>query len=138
MGNVLAVLEQRAGKIRRVSLESLAAARQVAGSGGQVDALLIGGAATPELGAFGADRVFVVNDERLALYQPSDYAALVAGRAREGSYQAIIVGATALGRDLGPRVAARLALPLLADVTAISPQDGIVVNRPAYSGKAIV
>ena len=59
MAGILAVLEQRAGKVRRVSLEALTAARRLAdATGAQVDALLIGASGTGDLGSFGADQVF--------------------------------------------------------------------------------
>jgi electron transfer flavoprotein alpha subunit len=138
MARVLAVLEQRAGKVRRVSLEVLTAARVVAdATGSQVDALLIGAAGMGELASFGADKVFTISDDALALYQPAAYAAAAVERAKVGGYGAIVLGATALGRDLGPRIAARLAVPLLADATEIQYDGGIIVSRPAYSGKAI-
>jgi len=111
MASILAVLEQRDGKQRGVSREVLGAARLLAGASGTVDAVLIG--------------------------PVSGYAAAVAARARSGSYSAIVLAATAQGRDLGPRIAARLGVPLLADVTDLSSDQGIVATRPVYSGKAL-
>src|SRR2546423_9102006 len=136
MAGILAVLEQRAGKVRRVSLEALTAARKLAdATGSPTDALLIGASGGGDLGAFGADRVFTIADEALALYQPAAYAAAAVERAKAVGYSAIVLGATAMGRDLGPRIAARLSIPLLADVTAIDHDSGILVTRPGYSGK---
>ncbi|MBI4500756.1 MAG: electron transfer flavoprotein subunit alpha/FixB family protein [Gemmatimonadetes bacterium] len=138
MGAILAVLEQRAGKVRRVSLEVLTAARKLADATGTgVDAVLIGASGGGDLGTFGADRVFTVGDDRLALYQGAAYAAIVVERMKSGGYSTVVLGATTLGRDLAPRIAARLAVPLLADVTAMDHQDGLVVSRPVYSGKAL-
>ncbi len=140
MANVLAVLEQRDGKVKKVSHEVLAAARQVAdATGGTVDALLVGppGVSTAGLGASGADRVLQVTNDDFALYQPHAYTAAVATQGTAESYVAVVMSATALGRDLAPRVAARLGVPLLADVTALEAKGGIVVTRPVYSGKAI-
>jgi electron transfer flavoprotein alpha subunit len=105
-----------------------------------VDVVLIGpaGISGDGLGAYGADKVLVVADDRFKLYQGAGYAAAVVDRARAGQYAAIIASATAQGRDLGPRVAARLGVPLLADVVAVDSEGGaVVVTRPAYSGKAI-
>ncbi len=140
MASVLAVLEQRDGKLKKVSHEVLTAARQVADAlGGTVDALVIGpaGVSAEGLGAYGADRILLVADDRLGLYQAAGYTSAVVERAKSGTYAAILLSATAQGRDLGPRVAARLLLPLLADVTAIQHDGGLVVSRPAYSGKAV-
>ncbi len=140
MADILVVLEQRDGVLKRVSHEVLAAGRVLAdASGGQVHALAIGGPdlSGDGLGAFGADRVVVVGDDAVKLYQPELYSATVTDQVQSGEYSAVILSATAMGRDLGPRVAAKLDCPLAADVTELSSDDGIVVKRPAYSGKAI-
>jgi electron transfer flavoprotein alpha subunit len=139
MAAILAVLEQRDGKLKKVSHEVLTAARQLAGPGGRIDALVVGPAGTTleGLGAFGAERVFFVGDDRLRLYQPAGYAASVVERAQADQYAAIVLSATAQGRDLGPRVAARLSVPLVADVIALQSDGGIVASRPVYSGKAL-
>ena len=139
MGNILVVLEQRDGKIKRVGHEALAAARGLAdGAGGEVHGLIIGGGSVEAvgLGAFGADRVTVASDDATELYQPELYSATVADAAKRDGYAAVLISATALGRDLAPRVAAKLDCPLAADVTELSYDNGIVVKRPAYSGKA--
>ena len=140
MSNVLAVLEQRAGALKQVSHEVLTAARALADAlGGSVDALVIGstGVDAAGLGAYGADRVTLVEDEELSLYQPDVFNEVVTAQVRAGDYAAIILAATAMGKDLAPRVAARLDCPLAVDVTAIDGSGGITVTRPAYSGKAI-
>ena len=139
MARVLAVLEQRDGVIKKVSHEVLTAARKLGGDlGGSVDALLIGpdGLSAEGLGNYGAERVFVVTSDELKLYQPQQYAAAVVDVFGRGDYAAVLLGGTALGKDLGPRVAARLDVPLAADVTDIEYRDGILVSRPVYSGKA--
>lgn len=139
MAPVLAVLEQRDGAVKRISHEVLAAARVVADRGGdEVHALLIGPAGLPTegLGAAGADRVLVAAGGGLALYQADHYARIAAERATEGGYRIVILGATSMGKDLGPRIAAKLGCPLAPDVTAITADAEIVVTRPVYSGKA--
>ncbi len=139
MPNVLAILEQRGGNIKRVSHEVLTAARVLAdGMGGGVDGLVVGGpgVATEGLGAFGADKVLVASDASLTNYQADRYAAIAADQVRAGSYAAALVSATALGKDLAPRLAARLACPFASDVTAVKYNGGITVTRPLYAGKA--
>ena len=140
MANVLAVLEQRGGVLKQVALEALTAARQLADpSGGSVDALVLGptGMDVSELGKFGADQIIVGEGDGLSLYQPDYYAAATVKQARSGAYGAVLMAATALGKDLGPRVASRLDCPLAADVTALEAGEGITVSRPVYSGKAV-
>jgi electron transfer flavoprotein alpha subunit len=140
MANVIAVLEQRGGTLKRVSHEVLTAARGLAdGLGGEVHALVVGapGIATDGLGGFGADKVFVAADDTLADYQADQYAAVAAGQVGAGDYAAVIVGATAMGKDLAPRIAAKLECPLATDVTSVTYDGVVVVVRPVYAGKAV-
>jgi electron transfer flavoprotein alpha subunit len=139
MAYVLVVLEQRDGKIKRVGHEALAAARTLAdAAGGEVHGLVIGGGSVDAdgLGAFGADRVTRVADAAAELYQAESYAETVAAVARADDCTTVLLSATAQGKDLGPRVAAKLDCPLAADVTAIQHDGNVIVTRPVYSGKA--
>lgn len=140
MATVLAVLEQRGGALRKVSHEVLAAARHLAdGLGGTVDAVVLSGGPTAgveALGPAGADRVLTATDPRFGLYHPDGYAATVTSLA--GAAAAIVFAATAQGRDLAPRVAARLGVGCATDVTVCGVEDGrVVVTRPIYAGKAL-
>jgi electron transfer flavoprotein alpha subunit len=140
MANVLAVLEQRGGALKQVSQEVLTAARTLADqAGGNVDAIVLGpgGVDVSGASAYGADRVIVVESDDLRLYQPDPYAAAIVAQTRSGDYAAVLLVATAMGKDLAPRVAGRLDCPLATDVTALDWNDGVVVSRPWYSGKAI-
>ncbi len=140
MPNILAVAEQREGQLRRASLEVVTAARKVADAlGGEVHALLIGGGNTAalaaELGRHGADVVLAGESAALAEYAPEGYARAVADAARAG-YWAILFAAGSVGRDLAPRVAARLDAPLASDVTALAVEGGdLVITRPVYGGR---
>ncbi|MEX0906742.1 MAG: electron transfer flavoprotein subunit alpha/FixB family protein [Gemmatimonadota bacterium] len=139
MANVLAVVEQRDGALRRISEEVVTAARQVADAvGGQVHALLIGGEGGAEsLGKFGADTVFVASGDSVAGYVPEVFAATASDHIRGGDYFAVLFGAGAQGRDLAPRVAATLDLPLAGDATALDVENGeLVITRPVYAGRA--
>jgi len=140
MANVIAVLEQRDGTLKRVSHEVLTAARTLADAmGSEVHALVIGpsGVSGDGLGDYGADKVFVAAADALALYQSDPYAATAAEVVQGGDYGVVILAATAMGKDLAPRVAARLGGTLATDVTAIQYDGGVVVTRPAYAGKAV-
>jgi len=140
MPNVMAVLEQRNGILKRVSHEVLSAARSLADDlGGEVHALLIGpkGVDTGGLGEFGADKVLTCLNDDFQLYQADRFAHVAAEQTTAGGYSVVIVGATAMGKDLGPRIAARLGCTLASDVTSISGGEGVVVTRPVYAGKAV-
>jgi electron transfer flavoprotein alpha subunit len=142
MGDVLAVVEQREGTIRGISNEVVSAAAGVAaGLGGSVHALLVGGTGLSSqaavLGRFGAEKVRVAEMDALAGYHPQGYAQVVADAVRSGDYGAVMFGATAQGKDLAPRVAALLDLPLASDVTSLEVEDGsVVAERPVFAGKA--
>jgi electron transfer flavoprotein alpha subunit len=141
MAKVLAIVEQRDGALRRISEEVVTAAKKLAdGLGGEVHALLIGeagmGDAASVLGRFGAAKVMVAEGAGLDAYLPEVYAATVTERARAG-YFAVVFGASAQGRDLAPRVAARLDVPLAADATGLDVVDGeLIITRPVYAGRA--
>ncbi len=141
MANVLAVAETRDGGLKPVSREVVTAARKVAdGIGGGVDVLVVGGSGAAEaaksLGRYGADRILTVEHDDLAAYQPEGYTAVIAEQAKAGEYYAILFPATAAGRDVAPRVAARLDVPLATEITGLEMDgDEMVVTRPLYGGK---
>jgi electron transfer flavoprotein alpha subunit len=142
MADVLAFAEQRDGEIRGAAREAVSAASRLAsGLGGQVKALVLGGpglaGAAGDLGRFGAATVEVGEHEALADYNPDGYARIVADRIQAGGYGAVVFSATVLGKDLAPRVAALLDVPLAGDVTGLEVEGGAVTAiRPVYGGKA--
>jgi electron transfer flavoprotein alpha subunit len=111
MSGVLAVLEQRDGTLRKVSYEVVTAARRL---GSKVDAVVCGSAG------------------------PEGCAAAIAERASSGGYGAVVFAATATGKDLAPRVGAKLGVSVAADSTELAVEGGtIVATRPVYAGKAL-
>ena len=142
MADILAIIEQRDGAVRGSGAEVLtAAARLASGLGGSVHALVVGGSdldlASADLGRFGADRVIGATHEALGSYHPEGYTDAIAAVAGAGDYGAIVMAASGTGKDLAPRLAARLDLPLAADVTDLSGEGGsLSVVRPIFSGKA--
>jgi electron transfer flavoprotein alpha subunit len=89
------------------------------------------------LGKHGAARIKVGEHESLARYEPDAYAAAVAAAARQGGYAAVLFAATSQGKDLAPRVAARLDVPLATEATALEVSGGaLTAVRPVYAGKA--
>jgi electron transfer flavoprotein alpha subunit len=140
MANVLAVLEVRNAVLRKGAAELLAAARRIAdASGGTVDALIcsVGPVSGSDgLGAAGADRVLTAQHAVFANYCPDGMAATVA--TLTNAYRAVVVAATATGKDLAPRIAARIGAPCAMDVTVVDSRgESIRVVRPVYAGKAL-
>jgi electron transfer flavoprotein alpha subunit len=136
----LVFIEQRDGKIRKASLEALSLARKLAG--GPVAAVLPGKGVTPlakGLGAYGAGVVYVADRDELALYGNKGYVGALDAAAKKESPDAVLIAATAMGKDVAPRFAARHDVSALADVMELRLEgERLVAWRPVYSGKARV
>ncbi len=145
MANVLVFAETRGTALRKVALEAVTAARALADASGrgEVHAVIAGApgaaAGAEQLGAHGADVVYVVEHASLATFERESIAATVAERAKQGSYRAVVLGFSSQGRDLGPRLAAKLDAPIAADLTEIAVSgDTVVVKHPGYANKVIL
>ncbi|ADH98908.1 electron transfer flavoprotein subunit alpha/FixB family protein [Salisediminibacterium selenitireducens] len=136
---VLVIGEMRDGEFRNVSFEAIAAAKQVAPDGEVVGALLGSGveAEAGKLFQFGADRVVVVDDEKLKEYTPEGYTQAAKALVDQEEPDAIIMGHTSIGRDLSAKLAARMEAGLISDAVSLEMDgDDAVFTRPIYSGKA--
>ena len=145
MATMFAFAESRGGGLRKVAFEAVTAARRTADAsgGGDVHALVLGppgiAGKAAGLGRYGADLVTVVEHPALARYSPEVAMATAAARIGGGDYRAAFFPASAQGRDLAPRVAARLGASLASDVTEFElAGDAVVARHPAYTGKVIV
>jgi electron transfer flavoprotein alpha subunit len=132
MANVLVFAEVRAGELRKVALEAVTAGRALAeqSGGGQVHAVLAGAAGIADkagaLAQHGADSVLVLEHAGFAQYNPEALTATLAQTLQGGTYAYAVFSATAQGRDLSPRVAARLGVGLAADLTGFTVEGGVV------------
>lgn len=145
MANVLAYAETRAGDLRKTAFEAVTAARQLADAsgGGEVHAIVFGpagvSARAAQLGTYGADLVIAVEHERYANNDPESMSATIAERARSGGHQYVVGVATQTGRDIAPRVAAKLEAAFASDVLDAKPDgEALVVRHPGYWGKVIL
>ena len=138
--NIWVFCEQRDGAVQPVALELLGVARELAAkTGAQVGALLLGhnvGQQAKELIAYGADEVRLVDDVRLANYMTEPYAQAIYQVVKAGEPSSLLFGATSIGRDLAPRLSARLRTGLTADCTKLEiDEDGsLFMTRPAFGG----
>src|SRR5690349_255371 len=139
MADVLVVAEAAEGKLKKTTHSAITFARQAAAAlGGGFSILVIGdgvGAAANEAAAFGAAKVLVAEDASLKGYVAERYAPTVA---EVGKGFAVIVGtASAYGKDLLPRVAARLGAGYASDITELLNDGGkLRYKRPMYAGNA--
>lgn len=136
---VLVLGEVRDGSLRNVSFEAVAAAKTVA-EGGEVVGVLIGETVSALGGAmiqYGADRVVVVESDKLTQYTSDGYAQALLAVLEQEKPEGLVMGHTALGKDLSPRIAGKLGSGLISDATAVEVVGGnVVFTRPIYSGKA--
>jgi electron transfer flavoprotein alpha subunit len=144
MANVLVFAETRANALRKVALEAVTAARALADAtgGGEVHALVAGtpgvGSVAADLGKYGADVVVAVEHAGYANFDRESVASTIAARAKAGSYRAVVLGFSAQGRDIGPRLAAKLDAPIVSDVTDIQASGNtLTVKHPGYANKVI-
>jgi len=147
--------QQVDNELGNIAFELLGEARKLAAPlNTQVTAVLIGhnvGPLTGQLAAYGADRVIVVDDPELEVYRTEPYAHALASVIQKFKPEILLIGATAIGRDLGPTVSARVATGLTADCTQLDigefpmiPRPGVVqrsnqllMTRPAFGGNTI-
>lgn len=136
--------EQRENKLMPTVFELLGEGRKLADTiGVELSALLLGSgveALADELGAYGADRVILAENALLSDYNTEAYAKVVCDLVNERRPEIMLIGATNIGRDLAPRLSARLYTGLTADCTAleIDPETkGLLQTRPAFGGNVM-
>ncbi len=143
MGKILAFIESRDNKIKNSGFEAASTALKIANeSGSDIEALLIGSAVSQiatELGVYGIKKALVVEDPRLEKYSTTAYSKILAEVCRQRGADTIILSATAMGKDMSPRAAAKLEAGLAVDCTEIAVEGGnVIATRPVYAGKAYI
>lgn len=144
--NVLVWAETRDAHLRKVSLEALSAAVEIA-AGGEVSAVLFefdesGREATVRhaglLAEHGADRIYVIRHRCLHPYTTDAHTQALCQLVEAVKPDVLLIGHTAIGKDMAPRVSARLGSGLVSDITSITLDDsGLSFIRPIYAGKAL-
>ena len=152
---VFVFAQQVDNKLNGIALELVGKGKDLAKDlGTEVTAVLIGSdvmSLTKELAEYGADRIIVVDDPELKEYRTEPYAHALAEVIKKYKPEIMLVGATAIGRALGPRVSARIHTGLTADCTQleigdfpINPIPGreqlhnqLLMTRPAFGGNTI-
>ena len=146
--------QQVDNKIDNIAFELLGKAKDLAADieTKEVTAVLLGDGVTglaDQLAEYGADRVLVVDDPELKEYRTEPYTIALVEVINKYKPEIMLVGATAIGRDLGPRVSARVATGLTADCTVLEigefkargdaePRQGqLLMTRPAFGGNTI-
>jgi electron transfer flavoprotein alpha subunit len=137
----LVVIEIREGKIKKSSLEALSEAkRRAAELGTEAAAVILGpnvDCLNPEVFSHGASKAFLLENPLLEAYSSQGYATALAALVAEVKPEAVFMAATAFGKDLAPRLAAKLGAALASDCTKVAVVDGTLeFTRPVFAGKA--
>ena len=139
---VFAITEQRDGELRKVSFEAVSEGRRVAdGLGTELTAVVLGSGIeglAEELKKYGPDKIWVADDTALADYTTDAYTNILSGLIQSADPAVIILGASAQGKDLAGRLAARLDAGVAMDCTAIKLDNGsLTYTRPMFGGKIV-
>jgi len=143
MSGVWVFAETRDGKIIKVVNEMLNASKDIGAKLGEdVAAVLLGSGVeslASELAGMGAKKVYLADDPKLEKYAPDAYSKVIVDLVKQNEPSALLFGNSALGKDLGPTVAARLGVGMCSDCTAVEldGENRLVFTRPVYAGKAI-
>ncbi|MGO4888351.1 electron transfer flavoprotein subunit alpha/FixB family protein [Anaerobacillus sp. MEB173] len=136
---VVVLGEIRNGELRAVSYEAIAAAKEVA-NGGEVVGLLLGenvNILANEIIHYGADRVITVEHPDLRAYTPDAFLQAILQVLDAEKPEGLILGHTAIGKDISPRIAAKLKSGLISDAVSVEVAgEEVLFTRPIYSGKA--
>jgi electron transfer flavoprotein alpha subunit len=142
MTKILTYIEQRNGEIKRASLEALSFSKKIANDlNGEVIAVSIGKSIkeVDKLKKFGASKFYFLKSDELNYYSPSAFSKLLSDFAIEINADILIFSNTALGKDLSPRVAAKLNAGIGVDCVNVNIVDGeIIYTRPIFAGKALI
>lgn len=137
---ILVIGEAKDGTLRNVSFEAIGAAKQL-NSEGEIVAVLLGeeqlNSQAEEMIQYGADRAIIVENDKLGAYTSEGYGQALLSIIKEEDPAGIVMGHTAIGKDVTPKLASKLESGLVSDVTDIEAiGDNIIFTRPIYSGKA--
>lgn len=137
---ILVIGESKDGVLRNVSFEAIAAAKKIK-EDAEVVALLLGDGGLKEQAnemiQYGADRAITVTHDNLKNYTSEGYGQVILEVINEENPYGVIMGHTAAGKDVTPKIAGRLEIGLISDATEIETDgDNVVFTRPIYSGKA--
>ncbi|RLB13003.1 MAG: electron transfer flavoprotein subunit alpha/FixB family protein [Deltaproteobacteria bacterium] len=138
---VWAIAEQREGEFRKITYEIVSEGRRLADKlGQQLTAVVLGSGIkdkAAELAQYGADKVIVADHSALEPYTADAYVSVLGQLAQAETPEIIVMGASTQGKDLAPRLAARLDVAMAQDCTQFDIEDGkLVAVRPIFTGKA--
>jgi electron transfer flavoprotein alpha subunit len=139
---ILAVLEQREGKIKRFAFEAASTAANLSGKLSlECEAVIAGNEIEniDDVGNYGISKIIHLKSSVLDKYSSTGYSEVITDYIKESDADYILLSNTALGKDLAPYLAAKLDAGLIMDATIIDTSSGeIIATRPVYAGKALI
>ena len=140
--NILVVLEQREGIIKRSGFEAAFTAANLAKDlNGSAEAVVVGDVIKNlnEVSKYGIQKVIHLKNSELANYSSSGYTEAITNMAKEANYDIVILSNTALGKDLAPRLSIKLDAGCVVDCVKLNISgNDIILTRPTYAGKALI
>lgn len=141
MSNILVVAEHQNGKLRKVSLATVAFAKEAAkATGGEVHVALLGqniSDAVAEVSKSGADKVFFEDNAVFATYLAETYAPAIVKIAETSGASVVCGPASTFGKDLLPRVAGQLNAGMVSDAIEVWDDGGLKFKRPLWAGNVL-
>lgn len=139
---ILVVLEQRDNKLKKISFEISKAASDLAVKlGVETEAVIVGNEIDDlkSIGNYGINKVTVLKNAELVNYSPSAYTQVISDFAKAADADIVLIGNTALGKDLAPRLCIKLDAGIAMDCVELNVSENeIIATRPIYAGKALV
>ncbi len=139
MPNIAVFIEQRDGALKKVAWQMISEARKITdANGGEVWGVFLGAdatEATAAAGNHGAHKVFTAGGDNLATYNSEAWGAALANFCKINNPDLLMIGSTAMGKDLGPKVAAKLDCACISDAVGLSFDGGFEYRRPIFAGK---
>jgi electron transfer flavoprotein alpha subunit len=138
----LVIIEQRNKQIKKSSIEAVKAASDIASKlHGTVEAVSVGGDidGLALLGGYGISKVTHLKNDALLNYSASAYSSLISNFAIENNFDTVFISASAMGKDLAPRVAVKLDAGIAVDCVSLNIEgNDILATRPIFAGKALI
>jgi len=147
MPKIAVFIEQRDGEVKKVAWQMLGEARRIVdaagGAGSEAVGVLLGapggnGDIAKHAGAHGAQKLFAARHELFKTYNAEAWATALVKFCHAQKPDLLLMGATAIGKDIGPKVAQRLGCACISDSIRITCEGGIVIRRPIFAGKCYV
>jgi electron transfer flavoprotein alpha subunit len=139
---ILAILEQREGSLKKVSFEAASVASKLAKELNlEVEAIVAGGDINnlSEISKYGVEKIIHLKNSDFHNYTSSGYTEAVSNYAKEANAICLIIGNTALGNDLAPRLAVKLNSGCVMDCVNLNVESGeVLATRPIYAGKSFI